>query len=200
MFSGSGAGQRQAPWVVVAPPVLVNGRLSAGEKIVYGRVFGFIEKFGYCRASNEYLGKYIGMSKNTIRNYLSKLYELGYLRYELIRDDKREVVERRIYSTLIPPGVLPRTSPSTRGGTKEITVYDKKNVDSGKKDDSDKVEYYAGLLADTLDDTKSISFYRLACRRNNPQRLLEKAKEIISDGGARNPAAVFAAWLKEQLG
>jgi DNA-binding transcriptional ArsR family regulator len=196
MDKESDTSQPPAPWVIVPPTVLGDVRLSAGEKIVYGRVFGFIERFGYCRASNEYLGKYIGMSKNTVRNYLSRLYELGYLRYELIRNSKREVVERRIYPTLVLPQVLPSTTPSTPGGTKEITRKNKKNVDC-KNDDEAEVRYYAELLADTLRDEKSLSYYLAACRRHNPQRLLEKAKQIISDGGARNPAAVFVAWLKK---
>ena len=115
--------------MIIPPTVLGDERLSAGEKLVYGRVFGFMQKFGYCLASNDYLGKYIGMSKNTVRNYLSHLYELGYLRYELIRDEQNnEVLERRIYPTLVLPEVLPRTTPSTPRSTKEITVENKRNV------------------------------------------------------------------------
>ena len=36
-----------------------------------------MQKHGCCLASNDYLARYIGMSKNTVRNYLGKLYELG---------------------------------------------------------------------------------------------------------------------------
>jgi hypothetical protein len=180
-----------APWVIIPPTVLGDARLSAGEKLVYGRVFGFMEKFGYCRGSNEYLGKYISMSKNTVRNYLSRLYELGYLRYELLKDERGEVIERRIYPTLVLPAVLPHTSPRTPEGTKEITRRKKVNVDI----ENARIQYYAQLLADTLGDQKSIPFYMNACRRYDPHELVRKAKEIVADGGARKPGAVFAAWL-----
>src|SRR3712207_5311938 len=127
MSESNGKSENQNAWVIVPPNVLADKRLSAGEKIVYGRVFGFIQKHGYCIASNDYLGKPLGMSKNTIRNYLSHLYELGYLRYEVLRDDHGEVTERRIYPLLVPNAVLPlvpnavrpRTTPRTAGGTKE---------------------------------------------------------------------------------
>src|SRR5437867_3561542 len=116
-----------SPWLIVPPNVLADERLSAGEKLVSGRVFGFIQKHGYCVASNDYLGRAIGMSKNTVRNYLSHLYELGYLRYDVIRDENNEVEERRIYPhlvphevlPLVPNKVLPRTTPRTLLSTKE---------------------------------------------------------------------------------
>jgi DNA-binding transcriptional ArsR family regulator len=186
--------ERKSPWVIIPPTVLADNRLSAGEKLVYGRVFGFIDEYGYCRGSNDYLGRYIGMSKNTVRNYLSRLYDLGYLSYELIRDDKGEVVERRIYPTPVPNGVLPRTTPRTLGSTKDIKERIEKNV----RDRNRELEYYAGLLADKLNDRKSITYYRAMCKRYPPQALIQKAQEIVADGGARNPAAVFVGWLKKE--
>jgi hypothetical protein len=216
--------EHSAPWVIIPPTVLGDERLRAGEKLVYGRVFGFMQKYGYCLASNDYLSKYIGMSRNTVRNYLSRLYDLGYLRYELIRDERNEVIERRIYPTLVPPAVRPSTpprttestTPRTTGGTKEINVQkEKDNVNVGEEnanakkgtkdrghtdmDDADaKTEYFAELLAGTLNDHASISYYRKACRARDPVLLLDKAKQIVGDGGARKPAAVFTAWLKQQ--
>jgi len=75
----AGKTEQTAPWVIIPPTVLADERLSAGEKLVYGRVFGFMQKHGYCLASNDYLARYIGMSRNTVRNYLSRLYELGFM-------------------------------------------------------------------------------------------------------------------------
>lgn len=218
----AGKTEQTAPWVIIPPTVLADERLSAGEKLVYGRVFGFMQKHGYCLASNDYLARYIGMSRNTVRNYLSRLYELGFLHYELIRDERNEVIERRIYPTLVPPAVLPSTPPSTPGGTtprtaegtkernvqkekdnvnvREENANMKKDADSGKHvtmDDADaRIEYFAELLAGTLNDYASISYYRKVCRGRDPVLLLDKAKQIVADGGARKPAAVFAAWLK----
>ncbi len=208
MSENQGKPENQSAWVIVPPNVLADKRLSAGDKIVYGRVFGFIQKHGYCIASNDYLGKPLGMSKNTIRNYLSHLYELGYLRYEVLRDAHGEVTERRIYPVLVPNAVLPlvpndvppHTTPRTSGGTKEIN--DKKenntNVNEYEKraekqkgnsmislgdisskidietyrysqqsdtkriaDDTAKREYYAQIMAQELNDTKSLGAFRV---------------------------------------
>ncbi len=78
--------------------------------------------------------------------------------------------------------------------TKEI--YN--NVTKQNKKDKEEVDYYAGLLADKLGDHKSLTYYKIACQRFNPLLLLQKAAEIMVDGGAKNPGAVFADWLKSQ--
>ena len=64
----------------------------------------------------------------------------------------------------------------------------------------DEVAYYAQQIAEKLGDTKSISFYKQAVLRHNPHTLLQKAHEIVADGGAKNPGAVFVDWLKKQSG
>jgi hypothetical protein len=60
----------------------------------------------------------------------------------------------------------------------------------------EEISYYAEKLAEKLGDRKSLSFYKVMCGQYEPSRLLQKAAEIIADGGARNPGAVFVAWLK----
>ena len=36
------------------------------------------------------------------------------------------------------------------------------------------------------------------CSKYDPTHLLQKAAEIVADGGARNPGAVFVDWIKKQ--
>ncbi len=72
------------------------------------------------------------------------------------------------------------------------------NVTKQIKKDQNELDYYAGLLADKLGDQKSLTYYKIACRRFNPQLLMQKASEIMADGGARNPGAIFVDWLKQQ--
>src|SRR5947209_8399610 len=69
------------------------------------------------------------------------------------------------------------------------------NVATQNKIDQNELEYYAGLLADKFGDRKSLTYYKIACRRFNPQLLMQKAAEIMADGGARSPGAVFTDWL-----
>jgi hypothetical protein len=84
---------------------------------------------------------------------------------------------------------------------KKVSVSKKKKKNVKEKEDresEERIAYYAGLIAEKLGDSKSISYYKLACRMHNPDRLYQRADEIVTDGGARNPAAVFVAWLKQE--
>ena len=76
------------------------------------------------------------------------------------------------------------------------TGFRKQRRKKGMRDEE--VAYYAQQIAEKLGDTKSISFYKQGVLRHNPQTLLEKAHEIMADGGAKNPGAVFVDWLKKQ--
>ena len=70
------------------------------------------------------------------------------------------------------------------------------NVKKQNKKDTNETAYYAGRLAEKLGDQKSLTYYKIACQRIDPHMLMQKAAEIIADGGARNPGAVFAEWVK----
>src|SRR5436305_5130477 len=70
------------------------------------------------------------------------------------------------------------------------------NVTKQNKKDTNETDYFAGLIAEKLGDQKSITYYKIACQRSDPHMLLQKAAEIMADGGARNPGAVFADWVK----
>src|SRR5438045_2726613 len=70
------------------------------------------------------------------------------------------------------------------------------NVKKQHKKDTNETAYYAGLLAEKLGDQKSLTYYKIVCQRIDPHKLMQKAAEIIADGGARNPGAVFAEWVK----
>ena len=70
------------------------------------------------------------------------------------------------------------------------------NVKKQNKKDTNETAYYAQLLAEKLGDQKSLTYYKIACQRYDPHILMQKAAEIIADGGARNPGAVFAEWVK----
>ena len=70
------------------------------------------------------------------------------------------------------------------------------NVRKQNKKDTNETEYYAHLLAEKLGDQKSLTYYKIACQRFDQHKLMQKAAEIMADGGARNPGAVFVDWLQ----
>lgn len=74
----------------------------------------------------------------------------------------------------------------------------KNNVGQATGNNRERTDYYAQLLANKLRDQKSLPYYRSLCVKSDPHRLLRKAHEIVADGKARNPAAVFVAWFKDE--
>ena len=119
----------------------------------------------------------------------SSLEEDGHERNEVHADVKNlHIGEKNVHSDYVKSSQ--RSEKDTIERYNNVTKYNAK--------DKDEEAYYAGLLAEKLGDQKSLTYYKIACHRFNPQLLLQKASEIIGDGGARNPGAVFADWLKQQ--
>lgn len=88
-------------WILIPPQIAGNENLPAGAKLVFGRIFALSSKEGYCWASNEYLSLGIGLKKTTVRDYVLLLAKRGYIRVELDRNEKKQIIERRIYLSLV---------------------------------------------------------------------------------------------------
>lgn len=71
------------------------------------------------------------------------------------------------------------------------------NADKDLSKSRAEVSYYAELIADKLGDRKSLAYYRKQCKKYDGSALLRKASEIVADGGARNPGAVFVKWIQQ---
>lgn len=85
-------------------------RLRKAENININAKFLFLalielqHEKGYCYASNKYLAsqELNGVSVRSIQNWLNELEENGWIQIEIIRGEKNEVIERRIYTNLNP--------------------------------------------------------------------------------------------------
>lgn len=66
-------------WVLIPPWVMADEELSESQKILCGVVNGLTRERGYCFASNEYLGNYLGKSERTISRALKELQRAGYI-------------------------------------------------------------------------------------------------------------------------
>jgi len=122
-------------WIIIPPPIVADNNLPAGAKILFGKILGLINKKGYCWASADYLGKHIGLAKDTVKKYLSLLYEKGYLRYELVQKSDKQVEERRIYPTLgdnnpLPGGIPMRLFDTESNKERDIKISNSKNFES----------------------------------------------------------------------
>ena len=84
-------------YAIIPAYIRYNKELKFAERLMYGEITALSNKEGYCFASNRYFADLYGVSQSTISRWISHLAELGSLHIEIIRNDKKEIVERRIY-------------------------------------------------------------------------------------------------------
>lgn len=89
----------------IPAPIMARKDLTAGEKLLIGRIIGLTKEKGYCYASNGWLGKQINLSGKTVSNMISKFVKNGIVEIEIIKDEKGQVKERKIYPSGIYKGV-----------------------------------------------------------------------------------------------
>jgi hypothetical protein len=168
----------------------------------------------------ETVGTYAGVSREVAGKCINLLIKDGLITKTRVQDEKTKKYLTGTYIQIKAFKSVPAISEPLPGiasnGDRQCwrsqallkNISNTKNISNIRKnvrqkpikiEDTDQVEYYAQLLAAKLNDAKSLSFYRLVCARHNPNQLLQKAAEIVKDGGAKKPGAVFVAWLQSSM-
>lgn len=92
--------ERQPSYYAIIPStVRYDENLKFAERLLYGEITALIGKEGYCFASNNYFAKLFGVIPGTISRWISHLSRLEYIKVDVIRNEKNEVIERRIFIT-----------------------------------------------------------------------------------------------------
>lgn len=86
-------------YAIIPSTVRYDENLKFAERLLYGEITALIGKEGYCFASNNYFAKLFRVIPGTISRWISHLSRLGYIKVEVIRNDKKKVMERRIFIT-----------------------------------------------------------------------------------------------------
>lgn len=89
-------------YAIIPATVLFNEKIKANEKLLYAIITVLSNKEGYCYASNKYIGRLLNAQPHTISKWVSHLKELGYICLDLIKNDKGEIIQRRIYPNDTP--------------------------------------------------------------------------------------------------
>ena len=89
-------------YAVIPSTVLFNEELKSNEKLLYAVITALANKEGYCYASNNYLADLFNSKAHTISNWISHLNKLNFVYVNLIRNNKNEIIQRRIYINDIP--------------------------------------------------------------------------------------------------
>ena len=87
---------------VIPATVLYNKELKANEKLLYAIITSLACKEGYCFASNKYLAEKLDVNPKTISNWISDLKDKNFVIVELIRNENKQIIQRRIYINDVP--------------------------------------------------------------------------------------------------
>ena len=99
-------------------------RLTDGAKILLSEIILLSNTKGYCYMSNGKLAKLFNKSIRTIQSYIKELVECGYLLSEIIRNDKKEVEERRLTPTKSATKTLPKKEENKESKITNVEVND----------------------------------------------------------------------------
>lgn len=83
---------------IIPSDLRYDNRLKATEKLFFSEISALTNVYGYCYAGNKYFAKLYDCDVRTITRWLSNLEKLGYVKIELIRDERKMILERRIYT------------------------------------------------------------------------------------------------------
>lgn len=84
-------------FAIIPAYIRYNKELKFGERLMYGEITALSNKEGYCYAKNKYFADLYNVSQSTISRWISHLAELNSIDVQIIRNDKKEIIERRIY-------------------------------------------------------------------------------------------------------
>lgn len=71
--------------------------LKFAERLLYGEITALTGRNGYCFAKNKYFAKLYNVTTETISRWISHLNKLGFVKIEIVRNNKNEIIERRIF-------------------------------------------------------------------------------------------------------
>ena len=107
-------------YAIIPATVLFNENIKANQKLLYAVITVLSNKEGYCYASNVYLGDLLNAQPHTISKWVSHLKELGFVCLDIIKNDKGEIIQRRIYPNDTPYAIN-RTYPYTINRTEGMS-------------------------------------------------------------------------------
>ena len=82
---------------IIPATILYNNELKANEKLLYAIITSLACKEGYCFATNKYLAEKLGANPKTISNWVSDLSKRNFIIVEVIRNENKQIIQRKIY-------------------------------------------------------------------------------------------------------
>ena len=83
-------------YYAIIPADVRYSKLKPNAKLLYGEITALSNKHGYCFATNNYFAELYGVSKNTVSLWIQELKEHNFISVEIIYNDKKQVVKRKM--------------------------------------------------------------------------------------------------------
>jgi hypothetical protein len=88
-------------YYAIIPASVRYSNLKPNAKLLYGEITALSNKLGFCYATNNYFAELYNVSKNTISSWLSDLNKLGFITIEIVRNDSKQIIKRKLGITKI---------------------------------------------------------------------------------------------------
>ena len=92
-------GDKEQPnyYAIIPATVRYDNNLKSAEKLLYGEITALANKNGYCYAKNKYFADLYNVTTVSVSRWISHLQEMGYIETEVVRNENKEIVSRKIY-------------------------------------------------------------------------------------------------------
>ena len=126
---------------IIPADLRYDNRLKATEKLFFSEISALTNALGYCYAGNKYFSKLYDCDVRTITRWIKSLEKFGYIKVELIRDEKQVIKERRIYTRESMKGGIDNFvhTPMDRN-VRENNIYIN-NITHTTEDENSKIKY-----------------------------------------------------------
>lgn len=88
---------KPAYYAVIPSYVRYCEELKYPERLLYGEITALTGKGGYCFAQNKYFAELYNVIPGTISRWITHLEKLGFVKVEIIKNKRNQIMERRIY-------------------------------------------------------------------------------------------------------
>jgi DNA-binding Lrp family transcriptional regulator len=78
-------------------PLILLDHVNMRQAVLFGIITSMTNKHGYCYAHNETLAEIVKTHLTTLKNDLQRLEKLGAIRREVVRNEKKEIIKRKIF-------------------------------------------------------------------------------------------------------
>lgn len=121
-------------YYAIIPAKVRYANIKANSKLLYGEITALSNQKGYCWSTNNYFANLYGVSKNTISLWINELRKKGFVSVEVIRNENKQVVKRKISIIQIDDrGIAPNDEDNKQENNNTINILSLRKMKFGSE-------------------------------------------------------------------